>query len=183
MKMAKKLLIASAVAAMLIQTTPSFALILLDEVMSRDVQQKTGVANLTPLQKSALEDWLNANFEVKSSKVERQAPEIMLSINIEGGRKLQLSDGTMWEVDPNDVVQSSVWITPFPIRIVPSDSTDYPFLLVNKTSGVSVKARKVVPGSEPETKQPSPPTMTSQPPTTQPAAPSQLSPTQPPAGQ
>jgi hypothetical protein len=178
MKMAKKLLIASAVAAMLIQTTPSFALILLDEVMSRDVQQKTGVANLTPLQKAALEDWLNANFEVKSSKVEKQAPEIMLSINIEGGRKLQLSDGTMWEVDPNDVVQSSVWITPFPIRIVPSDSADYPFLLVNKTSGVSVKARKVVPGSEAETKQPSPPTMTSQPPTTQPAAPSQ-----PPAGQ
>ncbi|MBS0605407.1 MAG: hypothetical protein KF898_04455 [Parachlamydiales bacterium] len=181
--MAKKLLIASAVAAMLIQTTPSFALILLDEVMSRDVQQKTGVANLTPLQKAALEDWLNANFEVKSSKVERQAPEIMLSINIEGGRKLQLSDGTMWEVDPNDVVQSSVWITPFPIRIVPSDSTDYPFLLVNKTSGVSVKARKVVPGSEAERKQPSPPTMTSQPPTTQPTAPSQPSPTQPPAGQ
>ena len=176
--MAKKLLIASAVAAMLVQTTPSFALILLDEVMSKDVQSKTGVANLTPLQKAALEDWLNANFEVKSSKVANQAPEVMLSINIEGGRKLQLSDGTIWEVDPNDVVQSSVWITPFPIRIVPSDSTDYPFLLVNKTSGVSVKARKVAPGSQAEPKPSSEPTTT-----IQPAAPTQPSSMQPPAGQ
>lgn len=186
--MAKKLLIVSAVAAMLIQTTPSFALILLDEVMSKDVQQKTGVANLTPVQKAALEDWLNATFEVKSSKIEKQAPEVMLSINIDAGRKLQLSDGTMWEVDPNDVVQSSVWITPFPMRIVPSDSTDYPFLLVNKTSGVSVKARKIVPGSQTETTTPTQPAETqsitpSQPAPGQPAAPNQPATTQPAAGQ
>lgn len=158
--MGKKLLIASAVAALLIQTTPSFALFLLDDVMSKDVQQKTGVANLTPVQKAALEDWLNANFEVKNSMTEKQTPEVMLSINIEGGKKLQLSDGTMWEVDPNDIVQSSVWITPFPMRIVPSDSTDYPFLLVNKISGVSVKARKIAPSSPSGAKQPSQPTST-----------------------
>ncbi len=147
--MTKNFLIVSAIAALLIQTTPSFALILLDEVMSKDVQQQTGVYNLSHLQKAALENWLNANFEVKTSKVKQTTPEVMLSINIEGGRKLQLSDNTLWEIDPNDVSQSSVWITPFPIRIVPSDSAEYPFLLVNKTSGVSVKARKVIPGLQP----------------------------------
>ncbi|MBS0654034.1 MAG: hypothetical protein JSR39_10985 [Verrucomicrobia bacterium] len=186
--MSKNLLIVSAVAAMLIQTTPSFALILLDEVMSKEVQKQTGIANLTPVQKAALEDWLNATFEIKSSKIEKQAPEVMLSINIDGGRKLQLSDGTMWEVDPNDVVQSSVWITPFPMRIVPSDSTDYPFLLVNKTSGVSVKARKIVPASQTETTTPSQPVETqpaapSQPIETQSITPSQPAPAQPATGQ
>lgn len=172
--MSKKLLMVSAIAAILIQTTPSFALILLDEVMSKDIQKKTGVYNLSPMQKAALEDWLNANFEMKSSKLKQEVPEVMLSINIDAGRKLQLSDGTIWEVDPTDVAQSSVWITPFPMRIVPSDSADYPFFLVNKTSGASVKARKVMPGSQPAPTMPSQPasqlTTPSQPTTTRPAA-------------
>ena len=146
--MSKKILIFSALAIMLAQTTPSFALFLLDQVMNKDVQQKTGVAKLTPNQRKALKTWLNQTFELKTVKEEPKEAEIFLSINIDGGKKLELSDGSTWEVDPNDVGQSSVWITPFPMRIVPSNDSNYPFLLVNKISGISVKARKISPSVE-----------------------------------
>jgi hypothetical protein len=130
---------------LLLQTAPSMAaLILLDDVMSKKVQEETGVAALKPKQKIALEAWLNDNFELKTAANEQHKEQLMLSINFEGGKRLQLSDGSMWEIAPSDVPQSSIWITPFPINIVPSNNPDYPFLLVNTLSGVSVKARKAV---------------------------------------
>lgn len=159
--MSKKILIFSTIAIMLAQTTPSFALFLLDQVMNKDVQQKTGVAKLTPNQRKALETWLNQNFDIKTVKEETKEVAIFLSINIDGGKKLQLSDGSMWEVAPSDVAQSSSWVTPFPMQIVPSNDSNYPFLLVNKISGLSVKARKISPSVE--TNAPSPSTETTTP--------------------
>jgi hypothetical protein len=116
------------------------AQIVLDEVMSKDDQKKTGVANLNKNQKIALEAWLNNNFILKT---EPEAPEtpLSLSINIDNGKKIQLSDNSIWEVSPSDLPTSALWLTPFPVKITPSGDPNYPSLIVNLNSGVSVKAR------------------------------------------
>jgi hypothetical protein len=121
------------------------AQIVLDEVMSRDDQKKTGVANLSRMQKIALEAWLNQNFVLKSKEqaTSPQESELSLSININNGQKLELSDNSFWEIAPNDVPTSAIWITPFPVKITSSGDPDYPCLIVNLNSGVSVKARPI----------------------------------------
>jgi hypothetical protein len=118
--------------------------ILLDDVMTKEEQKKTGVKKLTYAQKVALESWLNKNFTLKT-KTEETTPELTLSINIEDGRKLELSDSSIWEVAPNDISTAAIWLTPFPIKIAPSNDPEYPYLLINAYSGASVKARKVRP--------------------------------------
>lgn len=118
--------------------------LLLDEVMSIEEQKRTGVAYLTPNQKIALEQWVNKNCNCPSTKnvnkEEHQA--LYLSINIDNGREIQLNDNSIWEVDPRDYLISEAWLTSFPIKIIPSDDPDFPFLLVNKSTGVSVRVRK-----------------------------------------
>jgi hypothetical protein len=123
------------------------AQIVLDDVMSRDEQKKTGVANLSRSQKLALEAWINQNF-VQKPKGEAPQPELSLSININNGQKLELSDNTLWEIAPDDVQTSAVWITPFPVKITSSGNSDYPCLIVNLNTGASVKARPVPSSTE-----------------------------------
>ncbi|MBS0605165.1 MAG: hypothetical protein JSS60_09060 [Verrucomicrobia bacterium] len=120
--------------------------IILDSVMSREEQKKTGVDKMTMQQKIELEAWLNKTFILKTTDTSSQT-QLSMSINIDNGQKLQLSDNTIWEIAPGDVPTAAVWITPFPVKITPSNDPDYPSLLVNTTSGVSVKARKISPSS------------------------------------
>lgn len=123
--------------------------IILDEVMSQEEQKKTGVAKLSPKEKIALETWLNKTFalQVKDQKTETN---LSLSININNGQKLQLSDGSIWEIAPSDIQTSAIWITPFAVKIVPSNDPDFPFLIVNVNSGVSVKAKRLYTTTEPQ---------------------------------
>ena len=120
------------------------AQILLDEVMSNEDQKKTGVVNLTKDQKIALEAWIDQNFTLKA-KPKAPETELSLSINIDKGQKLQLSDNSLWEISPDDVSTSSVWLTPVPIKITPSGDLNYPCLIIDQNSGISVKARRISP--------------------------------------
>ena len=119
---------------------PSFSTIILDEVMSKDKQIETGVSKLSKTQKQVLEAWLNATFVLKTESVAKPQ-ELFLSINIDSGHQIQLSDGSLWDIAPEDVERASVWITPFPVRIAPSHNSEYPQMLINGVSGESVKAR------------------------------------------
>jgi hypothetical protein len=116
--------------------------IVLEDVMTKEDRQKTGVDHLSLSQKVALEAWLNKNFILKTQEQPKEA-QLSLSINIDNGQKLQLSDNSIWEIAPNDIPTSAVWITPFPVKITPSNDQQYPWLIVNVNSGVSVKARKI----------------------------------------
>jgi hypothetical protein len=109
--------------------------------MTSEEQQKTGVSQLTPVQKKALEEWLDNHCSAQSA----QNTALYLSVNIDSGKRLELSDGSIYEVAPGDTGQTSLWITPFPIRIESSTDPDYPLRLVNINSGSSVKARKLSP--------------------------------------
>jgi hypothetical protein len=109
--------------------------------MTPEDQRKTGITKLNRKQKLALESWLNENFTPKELSSQDTEP-LSLSINIDNGQKLQLSDNSIWEVHPQDVDISAVWITPFPLKIEKSTNPTYPFLLKNTRTQMSVRARK-----------------------------------------
>ena len=117
--------------------------IMLDDVMTREEQKKTGITKLSLKEKIELENWLNKTFILKAQDNPTEA-QLFLSININNGQKLQLSDESIWEIAPNDIPTAAVWITPFPVKIIPSDDPDYPFLIVNTNTGISVKAKKLI---------------------------------------
>ncbi len=127
--------------------------IMLDDVMTREEQKKTGVDKLSLKEKIELENWLNRTFVLKAHDQTEQA-QLFLSININNGQKLQLSDESIWEIAPRDVQTAAVWITPFPVKIVPSNDPDYPFLIVNTNTGIGVTARKLPDTSPAEGTQP-----------------------------
>jgi hypothetical protein len=114
------------------------AFILLDQMMSSEEQKQTGVAELTNSQKMALEQWIDAHFvEKKSDK------SLYLAFNSNNGKTLQLSDGSVYEVAPQDRLKTALWITPFPIRVEASGDPNYPIKLVNENTGENVKAKQV----------------------------------------
>jgi len=124
--------------------------ILLNDAMTREEQKKTGVYYLNARQKQALEAWLNENFDRKSDKekasVLPEGKHLYLSQNIDNGRILRLDDDSEYLVAPEDVEQSSFWITPFPLRIEESDDPEYPQRIVNINNGKSVKVKQTKPG-------------------------------------
>ncbi|MEN9343612.1 MAG: hypothetical protein RLZZ453_399 [Chlamydiota bacterium] len=115
---------------------------LLDDVMPKEIQIKTGVYNLNTAQKEALESWLNQTFVLKTTPSQTTHPLSVL-INIDNGQRLQLSDNSIWQIAPSDVKTAALWITPVPITIKNSSDPNYPYLLVNTLSNHSVKAKKL----------------------------------------
>jgi hypothetical protein len=125
------------------------AQILLDDVMPKDVQKRTGVASLSYKQKYYLEDWINETFVLKTEQATPEAPPqteiqapLSLSINIGNGQQLQLSDNSVWEIAPQDQAVSAGWLIPFPVKLTPNDDPNYPTTITDLNTGVSVKARK-----------------------------------------
>lgn len=68
---------------------------------------------------------------------------LYLSLNIGQGAYLQFSDGKTYEIDPDDRIYSSFWITPFPAKIEESDDPDYPVAITNLYTGTMVKGKEV----------------------------------------
>ncbi len=68
---------------------------------------------------------------------------LYLSENIDNGKQIQLSDGSTYEIAPDDVIRSALWIFPLPIEIQASDDPDYPIKLINSNLGSSVKAKRL----------------------------------------
>jgi hypothetical protein len=165
--------------SLLLLSTAFSQQLLLDDIMSTEDQKSAGVAYLTPNQRIALEQWMNKHCNCPSEKSvsEEKNQGLFMSINIDNGKEIQLNDNSIWEVDPRDYAISEAWLTSFPIKIIPSDDPEYPFLLVNKITGVGIKVRKgVAPRPTPMTPPPTP-----GPATTTPATPHSAPPN--PAGQ
>ena len=131
-------------ALILLLTTAALPLVAqtsLDTLMTPQEKTATGVANLTSTQKSALENWIDKNYTKKASTPEQK--RIFLSLNINEGQKLLLSDQSLYEISPDDVNTAGGWLTPVRIEIAPSGDPQYPVFLTNTDSGSKVKARKV----------------------------------------
>ena len=133
----------SLITACLLLSSQSFALILLDDAMSKEDQKRTGIVNLTFAQKQALEQWLNQYCELRSVPKATEQKNLYLSEIIENGTKVQLSDGSVWLVDPVDVERAALWISSGALKIVQSNNPDYPCLIVDPSTGISIKAKKL----------------------------------------
>lgn len=129
----------------LINTPYALALYVLNDVMSKEDQQITGVDQLNANQRTALEDWLNKNFVLKTEEQKQEEKVVFLSVNGQNGQQLRLSDGSLYEVAPRDRNEASSWITPFPIKISKSEDADYPYKLTNTLTSSSIKAKQLEP--------------------------------------
>ena len=112
----------------------------LGDYMPPDVQQRTGITSLTRRQQGELANWLSNNMQASETPAKK---ELTLAENYHGGRVLQLNDGSIWEVAPEDVNYTGLWITPFPIHVSESTNPRYPYKLTNLVSGTSVHVRRI----------------------------------------
>lgn len=115
------------------------ACIVLDEIMCKEDQKNTGIATLNRQQRLALEAWLNEHVTLKAEDADKTS--VYLSLNIGNGKVLQLSDGSYYQVAPDDVIYASSWIIPFEVVFTASKNADFPILLHNMTTGTSVKVK------------------------------------------
>jgi hypothetical protein len=136
----------------------------LDSEMSDQDKQNTGLYKLSDKEKTALQQWIDANFQKKSAMGGTAATQGVkggtptLSENLLNSQYLRLSDGSLWNVRPEDVPIAQSWITPAEIVVSQSTSAFYPYKLTNKVSGSSILARRAekLPQASPQPPAPKP---------------------------
>lgn len=69
--------------------------------------------------------------------------QLYLSLNIGQGDTLELSDGSTYQIDPEDKLYASYWITPIPIMLSESGNQEYPVKITNLNTGNFVKGKKI----------------------------------------
>lgn len=114
----------------------------LSDMMPIEVQKKTGVIRLKQHERKELAKWLHEKCFSSSSKGEASEKYLKVSLNINGGQKLQLTDNSVWDIKPSDVKISSTWLSDITVKIYPSGDEEFPYLIVNTTTKRSVKAKK-----------------------------------------
>jgi hypothetical protein len=124
-----------------------FAANVLDTEMSQEDKKNTGINKLSSSEKAALQQWIDANYQKKSSDSLSGSQQIKglyptLSENLMKSQYLRLSDGTLWNVRPEDVPIAQAWITPVEIVVSQSSNPFFPYKLTNQVSGTSILARK-----------------------------------------
>ena len=110
-------------------------------MMSKEEQQATGVSTLTPPQKAALANWIDSNYTQKP--IPSTPTQLYLSVNIQNGKQLLLSDGSLWAVNPNDVSTTALWITPFPLTLKESGDPNYPYEMTNQNSLEIIRVKRI----------------------------------------
>jgi hypothetical protein len=116
----------------------------LQDVMTPDEQQKTGIFQLSEAQKKELENWLNQKFVLKNASLTASSP-IYLQQNINNGARLILSDGSIYEIAPTDRTKAAFWITPAELLIKPSNDPLYPSQITNTLTNASVNGKLIQP--------------------------------------
>lgn len=92
--------------------------------------------------------------------------DFYLALNIQGGSRLQFSDGSSYEVAPKDRIYSSAWLSPFPVQMSESYNLDYPVIITNLQTTTSVLAKPITQEEFLKAQEPPPPPATpAEPPT------------------
>jgi hypothetical protein len=73
----------------------------------------------------------------------REGETLTVSLNMKNGQFLQLSDNSVWKINPSDVDTTSGWLTPAIIDISKSSHPSYPCLLTNRQTYSSVSAQRL----------------------------------------
>lgn len=77
----------------------------------------------------------------KTSEILPEGSLLHLEINMKGGHRLLLNDHSAWDIDPEDLEISRLWLSPFPLKITLGGSDLYPYLIINMQSQKKVKAK------------------------------------------
>ena len=80
-------------------------------------------------------------YAKKPSKDIEEGSILHVTINMSGGKKLLLNDNSLWDIDPEDLEISRLWLSPFPMEITLGGSDLYPYLIINISSQKKVKAK------------------------------------------
>jgi len=132
------------IALLLLTCSIAHAEICLEDMMTKRQMRRTGIDRLSYSQKLALERWIDDNFEEREDRGQDRKP-IYLSLNVENGAQLEFSDGSSYEIDPEDQIYTAYWIAPFPVRFGRSYNRKYPVKITNMNTGTSVNAKRISP--------------------------------------
>lgn len=131
----------------------------LDQQMSLQDKQQTGIVNLSLKQRQSLALWIDRYYvpiddpsaqngskaetgEIsKKQSLSSQSETFLLMKNLNGGKELILNDLRQWVIDPDDVSISQKWEESAQIRVEQGFDTAFPFILMNLKTDESVKAR------------------------------------------
>lgn len=116
----------------------------LEEMMSLEDQKTTGVIRLTKEQKEALAKWLVKHGYFDKVVGDDTIHALKIAMNVYEGKILMLSDNSVYEIAPDDRNVASQWLSAIPIKVSKSTNRDYPFVLTNLRSHISIKAKQGV---------------------------------------
>lgn len=131
----------------------------MDKVMTGEQLQTTGVNTLTPVQRAALDRWLS-DYTVKlfqlaqtpaSEKVAPSTPSNYLGTNgghwikskVDGGAMIILEDGSLWQIDSVDRVDTALWLPITNVTVLRASSPigEYKYVLINTDDGEKALAK------------------------------------------
>lgn len=82
-------------------------------------------------------------FSYGMGAAETPKQDIYLSENIKGGTQLKFSDGSVYEIAPQDRDRAQWWVTPFTASFSSSGDSNYPVKITNTLTSSSVNAKKI----------------------------------------
>jgi hypothetical protein len=139
-----------AIAAM---AQPKFTI---DKVMTREEMRATGVTDLTPMQRNALDTWLTQYtarvIQLVQSSGRSGAPlgsygavggGHWIKSKGNNGALIVLEDGSMWEIQSLDRIDTALWLPITNITVVEASSPvgEYRYTLINKDDGEKALAK------------------------------------------
>lgn len=107
-------------------------------------KEKINYNSIAPTSRSNIrQDYLKPRFESSSVYNSNAEQAHWLKSNIDNGKYLSLEDGTMYEVEPGDRIDASLWL-PFSSLIIIDEGGLYDYLIINTDDDEKVHAKKVV---------------------------------------
>lgn len=117
----------------------------INDLMSIEDQQRTGVIKLSQKQKMELATWITEHCyrspKCTSPENASSTSHLSISLNVYNGKILQLSDNSVWEVAPEDRTISQGWLNSVPLKLSSSGDQKYPYMLTNTQNHTSIKVR------------------------------------------
>jgi len=129
----------------------------MDKVMTGDDLRTTGVGSLTAPQRAALDRWLSAytmqvlQYAQGSGKPAGSAPSTYvgsggghwIKSKADNGGIIILEDGSMWEINSLDRIDTSLWLPITNITVIKASSPigDYKYTLINTEDGEKALAK------------------------------------------
>ena len=81
--------------------------------------------------------------EVIAHENMQQQLDLTIDENLHGGKVIVLSDGSTWEVAPQDLNTSQSWILPTPLKVEKSNNPSYPYKITTIATGTSILVRPI----------------------------------------